>query len=188
MLPCCVRIGSPVKKATGYFIHPRTERLRQRVVFVFKYGVLGWGVACAVVMFVIQSYQANGWLGPRDFVPSLVTWAAMGVVFGLLQLDRAERRDNGRRVNASLELVNRGASARGRVIEVLASSSSSEMARVCSEMAWREFQTMPRVGYPRRFARHSALPNQAFVRQRSRLLVLKVRPLRLRTSPTGDAH
>ena len=43
--------------------------------------------------------------------------------------------DHGRRVNASLELVNRGASARGRLIEVLASSSSSEMARVWAAMA-----------------------------------------------------
>ena len=98
-------MGSPVKKVTGHFIHPRTERLRQRVVFVFKYGVLRWGVACAVVMFVIQSYQANGWLGPRDFVPSLVTWAAMGVVFGLLQLDRAERRDDSPRCSQCGEIL-----------------------------------------------------------------------------------
>ena len=105
VLRCSPRIGSSVKKATGHFIHPRTERLWQRVVFVFKYGVLGWGVACAVVMFVIQSYQANGWLAPGDFVRSLVTWAAMGAVFGLLQLGWAERRDNSARCSQCGEIL-----------------------------------------------------------------------------------
>jgi hypothetical protein len=94
-----------VKKAAGHFIHPRTERLWQRVAFVLKHGVLGWGVACAVVMFLIQSYHANVWVAPRDFVPSLVIWAAMGVVFGLLQLGWAERLDSSRRCGQCGEIL-----------------------------------------------------------------------------------
>jgi hypothetical protein len=80
-------------KTSDRFTHPRFERAGHQIVFVLKTGVLGWGVTCAMVMFLVQSYQRNAWVLPRDFVPSLIMWCLAGIVFGVLQLRTARARD-----------------------------------------------------------------------------------------------
>jgi len=74
------------------FQHPRSERVLRRIVFVVKTGVLGWGVTCAVAMFFALSYRRDAWMSPRDFVEMLAIFGTLGIVFGLLQLRRADLR------------------------------------------------------------------------------------------------
>ena len=94
-----------MKEHLGHFTHPRTERVLRSVLFVLKQGALGRCVSCAVVIFLVQSYRANAWLPPGDFVLLLAIWAALGVVFGLTQLGLAERRDRSRRCPECGEVV-----------------------------------------------------------------------------------
>jgi hypothetical protein len=59
-------------------------RVRQkgRWSYILRRGVLGWGVVCAVIVFVFDSFIRGTWLTPRSFVPSLAVWAVAGVAFG----------------------------------------------------------------------------------------------------------
>ena len=72
------------------FQHPRSERVWRRIVFVVKTGVVGWGVTCAVAMFIALSYQRGAWIPPRDFVLMLLIYGFLGLLFGLRHLRWAD--------------------------------------------------------------------------------------------------
>jgi hypothetical protein len=68
----------------------------RRIVFVVKTGVVGWGVTCAVLMFVGLSYQRGAWISPRrlpvgsdrcaecgDVRPRHTRWCTAGEHFSL---------------------------------------------------------------------------------------------------------
>jgi hypothetical protein len=79
------------------FTSPRSEPRWRQAAFVVTHGVLGWGVTFAVVRFLTQSYRQNAWVGPREFVQSLIVFGVMGLVFGLLQFRLVERYDGANR-------------------------------------------------------------------------------------------
>jgi hypothetical protein len=68
------------------FQHPRSERVLRRIAFVVKTGVLGWGVTCAVAMFVALSFQSGAWIPPWDFVLMVLIYGFLGLLFGLRHL------------------------------------------------------------------------------------------------------
>jgi hypothetical protein len=70
-----------------------------------KVGVLGYGIPGGLLMVLALSYQRDAWLGPREVVGYLITWCAVGLVFGALQLAGMTWRDRTQRCSHCGEAV-----------------------------------------------------------------------------------